>query len=311
MRALGDRYYVRDAWRDIAQRARQRAEMARRARRQALIIGPTIAGVLVLCDYLLEALGPEWDAAVRCFTAVALVGLGWQLARDIGQALGPTLMRRLEPSTAGTVGFVIRLVTMVAVLAIALRVAGLSPQTLALGGAVTAVVVGLAAQQTVGNLIAGMVLLSARPFQVGEQVFLQGGGLAGSVEGIVHSLGLLYTTLAQGEDLIKVPNAVVLNVAVVPRREPAGVDLVARLRPGLTPIEVEQILKEHVTVPLRHGPSVSLVDLDADHVGVRIVATPLLPSDGPRLSSEVVRAVARYAVPALDHPPTTLASATG
>ena len=45
----------------------------------------------------------------------------------------------------------------------------------------TAVVAGLAAQQTLANVIAGTVLLSARPFRVGERVRLQGGGLAGSV----------------------------------------------------------------------------------------------------------------------------------
>ena len=82
----------------------------------------------------------------------------------------------------------------------ALRIARVSPSTLAGRVAFTAVILGLAAQQTLGNLIAGMVLLSARPFRVGERVRLQAGGVGGSVEGIVSSLGLLYTTLARGED---------------------------------------------------------------------------------------------------------------
>ena len=56
-------------------------------------------------------------------------------------------------------------------------------------------IVGLAAQQTLGNGFAGMVLLSARPFRVGERVRLQAGAVGGTVEGIVSSLGLLYTTL--------------------------------------------------------------------------------------------------------------------
>ena len=60
-----------------------------------------------------------------------------------------------------------------------LRVAGIAAGTLALGGAFTAVIIGLAAQQTLGNLIAGTVLLSARPFRVGERVRLQGGPIAG------------------------------------------------------------------------------------------------------------------------------------
>jgi small conductance mechanosensitive channel len=127
---------------------------------------------------------------------------------------------------------------------VSLRIAGLNPRTLAFGGAVTAVVVGLAAQQTLGNLLAGTVLLSARPFRVGERVRLQGGPLAGSVEGVVSALGLRYTTLASGDDLIMVPNAVVLNSAVVPPREPAGVQLRARLRPGINPIDVETYLRD-------------------------------------------------------------------
>ena len=128
-------------------------------------------------------------------------------------------------------------------LAIALRIAGLDPRTLAVGGAFTAVVVGLAAQQTLGNLFAGMVLLSARPFRVGERVRLQAGSVAGTIEGVVSSLGLLYTNFSSGDDLIMVPNSMVLNVAVVPLSEPAGIDLRARLRPGVTPVDIQDMLE--------------------------------------------------------------------
>ena len=163
---------------------------------------------------------------------VALVILGWAIARDLGRGLGPPLFRRLDPATAGTVGFLVRLVTVLVALIVALRVAGIEARTLALGGAFTAVILGLAAQQTLGNLFAGTVLLSARPFRVGERVRLQGGPLAGPLEGTVSSLGLLYTTFATGEDSIMVPNSVVLNVAVLPLHEPEAVNLRARLRAG-------------------------------------------------------------------------------
>src|SRR5439155_14455993 len=119
----------------------------------------------------------------------------------------------MDPATAGTVGFLIRLITIAIAVIAALRIAGLRPQTLAVGGAFTAVIVGLAAQQTLGNLIAGTVLLSARPFRVGERVRVQAGAIAGQIEGVVSSLGLLYTTFAQGADQVMVPNSVVLNVA--------------------------------------------------------------------------------------------------
>ena len=66
--------------------------------------------------------------------------------------------------------------------------------------------------------------------------------LAGQVEGTVSSLGLLYTTFAKGEDSILVPNSVVLNVAVLPLREPEAVNLRARLRPGMTPSDLQELL---------------------------------------------------------------------
>ena len=117
---------------------------------------------------------------------------------------------------AGPIGFTIRLATIVVVLTIALRVVGLQPTTVAIGGAATTIVFGLAAQQTLGNVFAGIVLLGARPFRVAERIRLQGGVLAGQIEGVVVDSGLLYTTLARGEDKVSIPNGVVLNCAVVP-----------------------------------------------------------------------------------------------
>jgi small conductance mechanosensitive channel len=214
------------------------------------------------------------------------------VARDFGRSVGPTLFRRMDPGTAGTVGFLLRLVTILFVFIIALRVVGLDPRTLAVGGAFTAVIFGLAAQQTLGNLIAGTVLLSARPFRVGDRVRLQGGQIAGQIEGVVSSLGLLYTTFASGEDSIMVPNSAVLSVAVIPLREPQGVDLRARLPADVAPSEVQALIQEKVQIPMRDVPRILLEELDGDDVIVRIQVTPERAADGPRLATEVLAAVA-------------------
>lgn len=279
------------SWRDVGLARELSRRAVKRARIQSLVLLPVLVGVLVVYGYRDRLFGPAYDDAVRIVTFLALIALGWQFARDVGRALGPTLFRRMDPGTAGTVGFLLRLATMLVAVLIALRIAGLGPRTLALGGAFTAVVVGLAAQQTLGNLFAGMVLLSARPFRVGERVRLQGGGLAGTVEGVVSSLGLLYTTLASGDDAIMVPNSVVLNVAIVPLREPDGIDLRARLRPGLTPLDMQDMLQREIDTPMRDTPRIALEELDGDEVVVRITATPERPTDGPRLASEVLEVV--------------------
>jgi small-conductance mechanosensitive channel len=280
------------SWREAGLARELSRRAVKRARIQSVVLLPMLAGILVLYSYRRTLLGSGWDTPARAVTALALIILGWQFARDVGRSFGPALFRRLDPGTAGTVGFLIRLGTILLAVLVALRIAGLDPRTLAVGGAFTAVVVGLAAQQTLGNLIAGTVLLSARPFRVGERVRLQGGGIAGTVEGVVSSLGLLYTTFASGDDQIMVPNSVVLNVAVVPLREPDGVDLRARLRPGVTPLDVQRLLEQTVDTPVRDRPRITLEELDGDEVVVRIAAIPERASDGPKLASEVLAAIA-------------------
>lgn len=278
------------SWREAGLARQLSSRAVKRARIQTLLLLPMIAGVLVIYSYRQDIFGV--DEPVRIATVAALVALGWQFARDLGRAAGPTLFRRLDPGTAGTVGFLVRFFTIILAVLVALRVAGLDPRTLAVGGAFTAVILGLAAQQTFGNLFAGLVLLSARPFRVGDRVRLQGGGLAGEIVGVVSSLGLLYTTFSDGENQIMVPNNVVLAVAVIPLHEPAGVDLRARLRPGVTPVDIETLLRETIETPMRDKPRVALEEIDGDETVVRIGVSPLDPTEGARLSSEVLHALA-------------------
>ena len=268
----------------------QTAKHARRAKWELVAIVPMLLGTIVAYVERERIFGV--DTPVRIAAALVMVALGWALARDLGRFSAPALFRRMDPATAGTVGFLIRLVFLAAAALFALRAAGLQPSTLAVGGAITAVVFGLAAQQTLGNLIAGMVLISARPFKVGDRVRLQAGGLAGQIEGVVASLGLLYTTFAQGQDSIMVPNNVVLSAAVVPLREPAAVDLRARLRPDVRPSEIQELLEQHVRTPVRAEPHIGLEEIDADEVVVRIAATPESDVDGPRLADEILAAIA-------------------
>jgi small-conductance mechanosensitive channel len=253
---------------------------------------PLLIGVIVVYAERDHIFGKHAEVPVRIATVIVLAVLGWAIARAAGRAAAPTFFRRMDPSTAGTVGFIIRLTTMAITLLVALRIAQVSPSALLAGSAFTAVVLGLAAQQTLGNLFAGMVLLSARPFRVGERVRLQAGAVGGSVEGIVSSLGLMYTTLARGEDRVLVPNSVVLAAAVVPIREPDPVDVRVRLRSGISMTQIQEILDDQVTTPTRSPAAVGLQEIDGDDVVVRVQATPERASEGARLADEIIGALA-------------------
>jgi small-conductance mechanosensitive channel len=52
-------------------------------------------------------------------------------------------------------------------------------QQLLVGGALTGVIVGIAAQQPLSNLFAGLVLLITRPLAVGQWVGIHSGALGG------------------------------------------------------------------------------------------------------------------------------------
>ncbi len=279
------------SWREVGLARQLSAQAVKRARMELLVGALVLAGTLYVYVRRRELLGADEELA-RLGTVVVLLVIGWFVARDVARALRPQLFRRLDPGRAGTVGFLIRLATLLVAVYAALRIAGLDARSLVVGGAATVVFLGLAAQQTLGNLIAGIVLLAAQPFRVGDRVRLQGGDLAGELEGTVSSLGLLHTVLANGEDQILVPNRTVLAVAIIPLREPAAVDLRARLRPGVTPLDVETLLREAIETPTRGAPRITLEELDPDELVVRISATPERASDGPRLASEVLNAIA-------------------
>jgi small-conductance mechanosensitive channel len=230
----------------------------------------------------------EW---VRIGTVAVLVIVGAAATHWLGQSLTPRLYRRLDPATAGTLGFVMRLLAMAMVLVVALRIAGVNAAALAVGGAFTAIVLGLAAQQTLAGIFAGILLQSTRPFRLGERVRLVGGALAGSLEGTVSSLGLFYTPLVQGADRLLVPNSVLVNLVVVPLREPEKVDLRARFPSDASPKRIEERLLEAISVPTRYAPSVSLEELDDGGTVFRVTATPLRPDDGSQLAEEVLDAL--------------------
>jgi small conductance mechanosensitive channel len=282
------------AWERAGLRLEGDRRIIRRAQRQSLVVLPLLVGVLFVWFDRHDIVGRSTASSTgfQVGVVIALVFLGWAFSRDLGRAAAPTFFKRMDPATAGTVGFLIRLATIAITIVLALHIVGLNPGTIAAGGAFTAIVFGLAAQQTLGNVIAGMVLLSARPFRVGERIRLQAGAVGGFTEGIVSSLGLLYTTLARGEDRIMIPNNVVLSSAVVPLVEPESVDVRITLSSGVRPSRVQAILDETITTPTRSTPRVLLEEIDGDKLVVRVQATPDRAVDGARLADEIIAALA-------------------
>lgn len=276
-----------DAWHEAGLSEQIEPAKMRTAWLRLILFSVLITAVLVAFGNR-DNLFPGFLTEARIATALLLFILGWGFASALGRSLTPSILRRMDPGTAGTATFVIKLATIVIVGAFALHIAGVKTSTLAVGGAFTAVVLGLAAQQTLGNIFAGVVLQSTRPFRVGERVRLVGGPLAGSLEGTVSSLGLFHTSILDGKDQIMVPNNVLLNLAIVPLREPRGIDIKARFDSHVSPRHVQAMLKQAITVPTLREPTIWLDEIDRDEVVLQISATPLDPDDGAALAEQIL-----------------------
>ncbi len=92
---------------------------------------------------------------------------------------------------------------------------------LLVGGAVTGVVVGIAAQQTLGNFFAGLVLLFARPYVPGQRVKIRSGSMGGPFDGVILGAGLMYTSIETAEGVVAMPNSGLLAAAIGPSDEPS------------------------------------------------------------------------------------------
>jgi Mechanosensitive ion channel len=159
-------------------------------------------------------------AAFCLLSLIAILGLSGQ----VREALVP----RIGSAHAAVVRYAIVLAGGIISLLITLVLVGVDVRDLIVGGAFAAVLLGIAAQQAFNNLFAGLVLLLARPFAVGDSVRMRGGVVSGQIEGIVTDIGITYVRLDTDEGMLNVPNAQVLAAAVGPlRKSHAAEDMAA------------------------------------------------------------------------------------
>lgn len=228
---------------------------------------------------------------------VLLLGLaGWWAIVNIGRVLHIQMRRRSDPNTAGMVEFSVKFFGLLIVGALMLHELGLQPKALLLGGAITAGLFIVTARDPIGNVVAGFVLFSSRSYRIGDRVRIQGGTLAGTFEGTVVRLGLAYTIFEDNGNTTMIPNSLLVSAAVTPLDDVPAVDMIAELRPGITPARVQQLLDQAITIPLR-GNGRSHVELQAvtEHVVVRIVAAPQDHTQGGIVAEQVLLALAPVA----------------
>jgi small-conductance mechanosensitive channel len=169
-------------------------------------------------------------AAFCAFATAAVVGLAGKAREVLTPAVGS--------SHAAIVRYAILLVGGGTALVMAVALMKVPVGQLLVGGAVTTILLGIAGQQSLSNVFAGLVLLLSRPFHVGDYIQLKSGALGGVTEGIVTEVGITYLRLETEDGTLNLPNSQVLAAAVgpVPRPPPEAADRTPGTQPpGETP----------------------------------------------------------------------------
>jgi hypothetical protein len=165
---------------------------------------------------LLGALGRSGDLAVAYGMAIVFFLLASFTTIGLGNAARAWLQPSVGSSHAAVVRFAVLVVAGLITIVVTMELCAIPVTQLVVGGALTGVVVGIAAQQSLANVFAGIVLLMARPFRVGDHVGIRSGALSGLLEGTVSEVSVTYVRLETPNGPVHVPNSQVLAAAVGP-----------------------------------------------------------------------------------------------
>lgn len=138
----------------------------------------------------------------RLLTAILILVVGLAVSRWVSRWLARGLNRRdLEPPIRLLLTRVVWAACILLFVIMALQNLGVELLPLVAGLGVAGAGVALATQGVLSNLVAGLSIIFAKPFRVGEYIAIAG------VEGIVESITLFSTTLAHVDrSLVVVPN---------------------------------------------------------------------------------------------------------
>ncbi|MEM4863248.1 MAG: mechanosensitive ion channel family protein [Candidatus Nezhaarchaeales archaeon] len=157
-------------------------------------------GLLVLKDY-----------AVYVYIIVLLL-LGWMIVNAVASMFYAMVKPKYGASTAAAVRSLVRILGLGALLAgIAGGVAG-GAAGVALGGFI-GLVVGFATQQVLGQAVAGMFILLAKPFKINDVI-----DVAGESEIKVKDITTLFTIAVRKDNLeVLIPSSMIIGQKIIIR----------------------------------------------------------------------------------------------
>jgi small-conductance mechanosensitive channel len=183
----------------------------------ALVLAVVAAGVSYASGHRLHDLfqpGQVGKSIVAVSAAAAFLLFGIGAVVGLASQARHVLQPVMGSAHAAVVRYAIVLVGTITTITITLALFKIPVGQLIVGGALTTILIGIAGQQSLSNVFAGMVLLVSRPFSVGDPILLRSGALGGQLDGTVTEIGITYVRLDTDTGLMSLPNSQVLAAAV-------------------------------------------------------------------------------------------------
>lgn len=163
---------------------------------------------------------------------VAVV-VGYYAVNFVGSSLRRGMSHSVGDKRGKTAAALFRYLGYLVIAFVALGLAGVSGTELLAGGTFTGLVLGLASQQVLSNVLAGLLIITAKPFTVGSRItmstwqygftvpsyppkYLSDNLIIPGFTGTVEDITLNYTYIKMDDgSYVKIPNNVVIQAAVV------------------------------------------------------------------------------------------------
>jgi hypothetical protein len=194
-----------------------------RGNRRQWVIG-TISGAIALAALIAGSgfgkVSPSNTAVnpriIAWSSALAILIFGGLATSRLARAFSQGFASRPITAAGGAIRIITGALGILFVVFSILTVLDVNIDKLLVGVGLAGVVLGIAAQQSLGNIFAGFVLVTVRPFRIGDHVRIRSGALGGIFDAWVREMTLTYVTLQTSDGELKVPNSAMLAAAVGP-----------------------------------------------------------------------------------------------
>lgn len=180
--------------------------------KRIIVLAIIFTAISLTIHYYLTAIVSKEYLTIIQSLEVALIG--YFVIEVVSNAFRDLTIDYLK-DTSNSIRILMRILGAVIIIAIIITYLSHDPIIAASIGTISALVVGFASQNILGNIIAGLYLAIIRPFKIGEEI------TAFNNTGIIFDIGLISTKLMTNDNkTVLIPNTSMLTTTIILNKKP-------------------------------------------------------------------------------------------